>query len=265
MMGLIRNELMKIFGKKASWVYIIIILASLLISATLYNKFSEVVVNNWAYMNSVVIGLSSLVTLFVVITCSANVSAEFSDGTIKQLLIRPHRRWSVLLSKYIAVIIYAAVLLATLYIVGYIVSLLFFGNGDFNMTVNEPTLEGTVTSAVGSLFFTKLLYSLPGLLMIMTISFMLSTLFKSQSLAVGVGIFVLFLSNTLAGIILLLAKKYAIAKLLIFPYLDLTFYATQDTLLDTITLPIALAILAVYYIIFMAITFVFFQKRDISI
>ena len=99
----------------------------------------------------------------------------------------------------------------------------------------------------------------------MTIAFMLSTLFKSQALAVGIGIFVLFFSSTLGGMILMLADKYAWAKLLIFPHLDLTVYALQEKILENITLPISLAILAVYYAIFMIVTFFFFMKRDISI
>lgn len=63
----------------------------------------------------------------------------------------------------------------------------------------------------------------------------------------------------------MLASKYAWAKFLIFPHLDLTVYALQDKILEDITLPISLAILAVYYAIFMIVTFFFFQKRDISI
>ncbi|MEH7885660.1 ABC transporter permease subunit [Bacillus sp. JJ1609] len=314
MMALIQNELMKIFGKMASWIYMIIIVMAVLIAGIIYMKFSgepnpnwrediQAEINmlenqlpsapeeekpliqtqidqnqeyldknidptaktNWHFMNEVVIGVSSLVTLFVVIVGSANVAAEFSDGTIKQLLIRPHRRWSILLSKYIAVIIYALLLVATLVVSGYIIGLILFGSGDFNMKIFEVTLEGRKEAIVGTQFFLKMLYFLPSLLVVMTIAFMLSTLFKSQALAVGIGIFVLFFSSTLGGIILMLADKYVWAKFLIFPHLDLTVYALQDRILEDITLPVSLSILALYYAIFMFVTFFFFQKRDISI
>ena len=314
MIALIQNELMKIFGKKASWIYLIIIVMAVLIAGIVYLKLSgdsnpnwrqdtqaeigmlqnqlqsateeekiyiqnqmdqtqefldkdinPTAKTNWHFMNDVVIGVSSLVTLFVVIVGSANVAAEFSDGTIKQLLIRPHKRWNILLSKYIAVIIYALLLAATLIVSGYIIGLILFGSGDFNTKIFEVTLEGRKEAVVGTQFFLKMLYYLPSLLVIMTIGFMLSTLFKSQALAVGIGIFVLFFSSTLGGIILLLSDKYVWAEFLIFPHLDLTVYALQEKILEDITMPISLSILAVYYAIFMIVTFFFFQKRDISI
>lgn len=314
MIGLIQNELMKIFGKVASWIYIAIIVLAVLIAGIIYMKFSaepnpnwrqdteaEIAMlenqkasaseeekgmiqnqidqtkefldedinpnskTNWHFMNDVVVGVSSLVTLFVVVVGSANVAAEFSDGTIKQLLIRPHQRWRILLSKYIAVILYALILVLTLIISGYIIGLVLFGNGDFNMKIFEITLEGRKVAIVGEQFLLKMLYFIPSLLMIMTIAFMLSTLFKNQAIAVGIGIFVLFFSSTLGGIILMLANKYTWAKFLIFPHLDLTVYALQERILEDITMPVSLSILAVYYAIFMMLTFFFFQKRDISI
>ena len=167
---------------------------------------------NWHFMNDVVLGVSSLVTLFVVVIGSANVAAEFSDGTIKQLLIRPHRRWSILLSKYIAVVIYALLMVTTLIVSGYLIGMFLFGSGDFNMKYYEISLEGRKEAVVGTQFFLKMLYFIPSLLVIMTIAFMLSTLFKSQALAVGIGIFVLFFSSTLGGIILMLASKYEIGR-----------------------------------------------------
>jgi ABC-2 type transport system permease protein len=314
MIALIQNELMKIFGKMASWIYMVVIVMAVLIAGIIYMNFSgdpnpnwrqdtqaeitmlenqlesaseeekgiiEEQINqsqeylakginptaktNWHFMNDVVVGVSSLVTLFVVVVGSANVAAEFSDGTIKQLLIRPHRRWSILLSKYIAVIIYAMLMVVTLIVSGYLIGLILFGSGDFNMKIFEFTLEGRKEAIVGTQFFLKMLYFIPSLLMVMTIAFMLSTLFKSQALAVGIGIFVLFFSSTLGGIILMLADKYTWVKFLIFPHLDLTVYALQERILENITLPVSLLILAIYYTIFMLITFFFFQKRDISI
>ncbi|MEW8986940.1 MAG: ABC transporter permease subunit, partial [Bacillus sp. (in: firmicutes)] len=262
MIPLIQNELMKIFGKMASWIYMVIIVMAVLIAGIIYMKFSadpnpnwrqdtqaeitmlenqmeaaasddekEMIQNqieqtqqfldqdinpnektNWHFMNDVVVGVSSLVTLFVVVVGSANVAAEFSDGTIKQLLIRPHQRWRILLSKYIAVIIYALLLVLTLIVSGFIIGLILFGSGDFNMKIFEITLEGRKVAIVGTQFMLKMLYFIPSLLIVMTIAFMLSTLFKSQALAVGIGIFVLFFSSTLGGIILMLADKYTWAK-----------------------------------------------------
>jgi ABC-2 type transport system permease protein len=142
--------------------------------------------------------------------------------------------------------------MATLFIAGFIVGILFYGLGDFQAPFFEYTLEGQKEAILGTQFLLKIAYYLPSLLMITTISFMLSTLFKSQAVAVGIGIFVLFVSSTLGGLIIMLAEKYTWAKFLIFPHLDLTVFALQDKILE-------------YYIVFMIATFVYFQKRDVSI
>ncbi|WP_349409977.1 ABC transporter permease [Pseudalkalibacillus sp. SCS-8] len=314
MISLIRNELMKIFQKKSSWIYLIIIVLAVIAGGIIYNitsgepnenwratieaeiehlqknaeeapeeekqyinqrinqqqKYLDENVNpdavsNWHYMNNVVFGTTVLVTLLAVIISSASVSSEFADGTIKQLLIRPHPRWAILLSKYISLIIYSLILVVTMIVSGYLVGLIIFGNGDFSAKIFEMAIEGQKVAEVGPQFFLKIAYYLPSLLIITAIAFMLSTLFKSQALAVGVGIFVLFVSSTLGGLIVFLAEKYEWAKYLIFPHLDLTIYALQDKILGDITLPISLLVLAMYYAVFMSLTFVFFQKRDISI
>ncbi|WP_059173175.1 ABC transporter permease [Bacillus sp. FJAT-27445] len=312
---LIKNEIGKIFGKKSSWIYMIIILIAVVLGGILQKNFTEepsenwreetqVRVNqlekdlktapeeekewmiadlqqqqkyldeninpnemsNWHFMNQTVYGVTTLVTLFAVIVSSAIVSSEFSDGTIKQLLIRPHQRWAILLSKYLSAIIYSLMLVVVLIVSGYIAGSLIFGNGGFNAEFFEYSLEGGRKLAeIGPQFFLKVLYYLPSLLILITISFMLSTLFKSQALAVGIGIFVLFLSSTLGGLIVMLAEKYTWAKFLIFPHMDLTVYALQDKILEDVTLPISLLTLSVYYVIFMLLTFTIFQKRDVSI
>ncbi|WP_316572915.1 ABC transporter permease subunit [Neobacillus sp. YIM B06451] len=312
---LIKNEIGKIFGKKSSWIYMVIILIAVVLGGILQKNFTEEpsknwreetqarvnqleqdlktapeeekewmmadlqqqqkyldeninpnAMSNWHFMNQTVYGITTLVTLFAVIVSSAIVSSEFSDGTIKQLLIRPHERWAILLSKYLSAVIYSLLLVIVLIVSGYIAGSLIFGTGEFTAKFFEFTLEGGRKIAeIGPQFFLKVLYYLPSLLVFITISFMLSTLFKSQALAVGIGIFVLFLSSTLGGLIVMLAEKYTWAKFLIFPHMDLTVYALQDKILEDVTLPISLLTLSVYYVIFMLLTFTIFQKRDVSI
>jgi ABC-2 type transport system permease protein len=316
MIGLIQNELIKIFSKAASWVYMLFIIAALCVGAYFYSNFSEPANENWReeltttiehqqrelanpelpeeekqyiqedleqnqqfldkninpnaksswhFMNDVVIAIGSLVTLFSVIICSSNVSSEFGEGTIKQLLIRPYKRWQILLSKYLAVTIYSFLLVVVLVVSGYLIGLMLFGSGNFSQTFFEYTMDGRVEAVIGEQFLLKLIYYIPSLLMVTAISFMLSTLFKKESLAVGVGIFVLFFSSSIGGILIFFAEKYPWTKLLIFPHLELGVYAIQSEILPGVTLPFSLAVLAVYYIIFMALTFRYFQKRDIGI
>lgn len=282
--ALIQNELLKIFAKKSSFIYPILLVVFILLSAILYNSIfdlinavpsgMDVTVESpvpeeptiWNYLSTFAVGITSFITLFSVIVGSQNVAAEFGDGTIKQLLIRPHRRWKILLSKFIAVNLYSILLTIVFVIFSYLIGLLFFDNSGFSNQANIPDVmpgSTTVTISEGALFFKTLLYFLPGLLMINTISFMLSTLFKSQALAVGVGIFVLFVNSTLSGVLTLLMNEFNWFKYLPFPHLDLTPYAMFSTMND-LTVGYALTVLTIYFLGFIALTFTYFQKRDIS-
>ncbi|WP_057915720.1 ABC transporter permease [Peribacillus muralis] len=221
---------------------------------------------NWTYMAEWTVTLTSFVTLFVVIVCSSMVSSEFSDGTIKQLLIRPYKRWKILLSKYITSLLFAALLLVSLLIFSYLIGILFFGNGSYSDKMLDPTAYGSFsTVVVGTYVVDMIVYWIPGFLVIMTIAFMLSTLFKNQALAVGISIFILFASTTLNMIIQSFIGKYEWLKFVLFPHLDLRGYISGTMeMFDGATLGFSMSILVVYYFIFLALTFFVFQKKDIT-
>ncbi len=300
MIGLIRNEWMKLFSKMSTYIFIGIMVVGM-IGAGFFANFvnasteqevkeaektlanpnateddkmfaadtlanSEVNMTNtvWDFMADWAIGLISFITLFTVIVCSGMVASEFSDGTIKQLLIRPHKRWKILLSKYVTSILFAGLLLLSLLVSGYLVGIAFFGNGSFTAEVPDPALSGGMVE-VGGYFMDMLLYWIPGFFIIITIAFMLSTLFKTTFIAVGVSVFILFASSTLNFVIVNLVDRYSWMKFILFPHLDLRNLFLLDYKYDGATLGFSLGLLAVYYILFIAITFLVFRKRDISI
>ncbi|MFE3975310.1 MULTISPECIES: ABC transporter permease [unclassified Peribacillus] len=221
---------------------------------------------NWTYMAEWTTALTSFVTLFVVIVCSSLVSSEFSDGTIKQLLIRPYKRWKILLSKYITSLLFAALLLASLLIFSYLIGIIFFGNGSYSDKIMDPGSFGEFsTVVVGEYFVDMIVYWIPGFLVITTIAFMLSTLFKNQALAVGISIFILFASSTLNMVIQSFIGKYEWLKFVLFPHLDLRGYISGTMeMFDGATLGFSMSVLGIYYLIFLALTFFFFQKKDIT-
>jgi len=259
MISLIHNELIKIYSKKSSWIYKIIIVLGIVLISIFYSNLNNDV-NNWLFINNIVVDASVLLILFGVIVSSSTVSTEFTSCTIKQLLIRPHKRWRILLSKYFSTIIYnlilALVYIGTIFLMG----LALFGSGDFH-----EEITGMTGDVIGIHVLLKVLYLLPSVLLIYTISFSLSTLFKSQSIAVGVGIFVLFFSTAIGETIASIVDKYTWTKYLIFPHLDLTVFATQDAILNTISLPQSLSILAIYYVTFMALSLWSFGRKDIFV
>ena len=316
MMSLIRNEWMKIFQKKSSYVFIGFLLLMVIGSAFIDYKLSpdankdwkqdvradieeqekqmkspefdeedkeffkeQMEVNkqllkeninpnlqtNWTYMAEWTTSITSFITLFVVIVCSSLVSSEFSDGTIKQLLIRPYKRWKILLSKYITSLLFAALLLVSLLVFSYVVGLIFFGSGSYSDKIMDPTSFGFNPVSVGEYVVEMMVYWIPGFLVITAVAFMLSTLFKSQALAVGISIFILFASSTLTTIIQSFIEENEWLKFVLFPHLDLRGYVSEMIpMFEGASLGFSLGVLAVYYLLFLALTFFFFQKKDIT-
>ena len=65
--------------------------------------------------------------LFAIIIAAGIVASEFNWGTIKLLLIRPIDRGKILASKYLAVIVFALMLLSVLFVFSTLLGLILFG------------------------------------------------------------------------------------------------------------------------------------------
>ncbi|OHX53884.1 ABC transporter permease [Planococcus salinarum] len=202
--------------------------------------------------------LMSLVTLFTVIVAGGIVAAEFSQGTIKMLLTRPVKRWKILSSKFITTMLYALLLAVVLFIVTAVAGLIFYGVSDGTYLVwnGSEVVEGSFW--LEGLRLAAL--SFVNVLMISTFAFMLGTAFRSSSLAIGLSIFLLF---TGVQAVFLLAN-YEIVKYYLFTHTDLTQYYTGFMLVDDITMTLSVIVLFVYFVIFMAISYVTFGKRDVT-
>ncbi len=102
--------------------------------------------------------------------------------------------------------------------------------------------------------------------MVVTLSFLVSTVFRSGSFAIGLSIFLLFGGQLLTGILSLM--NYPWVKYVIFMNLRLSDYLNGGNMFaraeQEMTLGFSLSVLAVYYVIFIAITWYIFKKRDVA-
>lgn len=215
----------------------------------------------WKFMKEMA-PISSLIGLFVIVVASDIVSSEFSKGTIKMLLIRPYSRWKILLSKFLATLGFAFVMWLVVIATTWLVGGLAYGFGGIDQTylvvtdtqeVRERTVVEYVFANIGVEFIE--------LTALVALSFMISTLFMSNSVAIGVAMFTMFAGNT---IVMLLATKDWIIYTL-FANMDLsTLIDGQNQLIDDLTLPFSISMLAIYTALMLAITFTVFQKRDVK-
>ena len=202
--------------------------------------------------------MMSLVTLLAVIVAAGIVASEFSQGTIKMLLTRPVKRWKILTSKYITVLLFAVLLTMILLVSTALAGLLFFGFGEGTYLIWNGSEVAESSFWLEALKLAALKFS--SVWMISTFAFMLGTVFRSSSLAIGLSIFLMF--TGIQAVFLL--QNYEIVKYYLFTHTDLTQFYTGNFLVQDITLSMSILVLAVYFLIFMAISYWTFGRRDIT-
>lgn len=261
--GLIRNENMKIYLRVRTYVMFGILIGLTIIISALWLAFGErSSTSMWevAFMESSI--LFFLVTIFTVVVAAGAVAEEFTSGTIKLLLIRPWSRSKILLSKYIAVMLFAVTLAIVLFGSTLLVNWVMFGIGNDSANAGGGILP---MGSDDSPFVYLLKYyglTLITSIVTVTLSFMLSTIFRSSGLAIGMALFLLLVVNNFMQLLALLDYKWV--DYILFIHLNLTQYLGDFSLREGMTLGFSLAVLAVYYIIFIALTWYVFNKRDVA-
>jgi ABC-2 type transport system permease protein len=205
--------------------------------------------------------LVSIVTLFTVIICGDMVAGEFSWGTIKLLLIRPASRSKILLSKYISTLLFALVFLLTLFVSAVVVNGILYGFHDIGMAHLFVNSSGTVeeTNLLLHVLATYAL-DLVKLIMVVTLAFMISTVFRSASLAIGISIFIMFAGQAITMFLM----RYSWGKYFLFANTDLTQYLEGRPLQEGMTMGFSITMLIIYFIVFNALSWSIFKKRDIA-
>lgn len=252
MLALIQNENMKIYRRARTWVMVGLIIAVLLLMAILLSTVPETTMPMIDFMSTAV-NVVVLATIFTVVIASDSVASEFSWGTIKLLLIRPTKRWKILLSKFLASLLFALFLLLVLFLVSWLLGLLFFDTGK---AAEDSITMSSITQRYG--------FEAIALLMVVSFSFMISSVFRSSVLAIVLSMIILFAGGSVTGILMALDQEWG--KYLLFSNLDLSIYMGDavSTPFPDMTLAFSLGILIAHFIFFHAVAFWLFIKRDVS-
>ncbi|AMO85268.1 ABC-type transport system involved in multi-copper enzyme maturation, permease component [Solibacillus isronensis B3W22] len=205
------------------------------------------------------LSLTIMVTgIFTVVIAAGIVSSEFGTGTIKMLLTRPVSRWKILLSKLVASILYGIVLFAAGIVVALIIGIALFGT---DSSIALSIVDGQIVQdTVKNTFIETTLYSLGSTIMTIIFAFMIGTIFGSSTLAVSLSLFILLMGSTATMFI----AQYDFAKYIWFAN-DLSYYAPGSMpMIEGLTFTFSLVVNIVYAVIFLAITFGYFMKRDVT-
>ena len=95
-----------------------------------------------------------------------------------------------------------------------------------------------------------------------TMAFMISTVFRSGALAIGLSIFLLLGGNMMAALLSLLDKPWV--DYMLFMNYGLSTYVSGGTPIPDRPFGFSLAVLAGYYVIFIALSWYVFRRRDVA-
>ncbi|MGH4124567.1 MAG: ABC transporter permease [Clostridium sp.] len=203
---------------------------------------------------------SLIIALLLIISCSALVAGEFSEGTMKMMVSRPYTRSEILTAKLIATILYGLVLLLTTFLLNFILMGIFYGfNGigakEMMWTTNKIIYIPAVLKTIiifGLDFLNVLVYVI--------VAFVISAISRSRSIATGFSLFLLLAGS---GMIQMLAIFFSWGKYLPFGTSDFSSVVNTGACIEGTTLAFSIGIAAIYSIIFCFAGYFAFQKRDI--
>ncbi|MBC8063147.1 MAG: ABC transporter permease [Clostridiaceae bacterium] len=204
-----------------------------------------------------------LISLFAIIIGGGIVANEFSGGTIKLLLIRPSKRWKILVSKYITVILYVIFMLILTFILSFLLGGILFSFKGVSQPFLKYTPEGVVE--VNMVAHIIEVYGLKciNLIMMVTLAFTISTAFRNSAMAIGIGVFLLTVGSTVTNLIAQFFT-WTWPKYILFANTDLTQYSTGTPLIAGMTMNFSIVVILIYFVIFNVISFLGFTKRDVA-
>lgn len=212
--------------------------------------------------------VTMFIPLMVLAIASDLVSGERSTGTIKMLLTRPVRRWRILASKLVTLTLYVSLIVVCTIALCYLISGLVFGYKGWG----EPIFVGFQVS--GANVDTATVHAVPQYLYLLMqggliwfasmvvaiLALMVSVLVRSTAAS-----FVTMMAAIIAGAILTnMASSWHSAKYLFNVNLELTTYL-QGTPppIEGMTLGFSLAVLGVWALAALGVSFAVFTKQDI--
>ncbi|MBX4262589.1 ABC transporter permease [Clostridium estertheticum] len=201
-----------------------------------------------------------IIALLLIISCSALVAGEFSEGTMKMMISRPYKRWEILSAKLIATLLYGLVLLVTTFLLNFILIGIYDGfNG---MGAKEMMWTSSKIIYIPAVLKTIIIFGLDFLTVIVFVilSFAISAISRSRSIATGFSLFLL-----LAGvrIIQTIAIFFSWGKYIPFGMSDFSSIVNTGACIEGTTLAFSIGISAIYTVIFCAVGYLVFEKRDI--
>ena len=221
-----------------------------------------------------------LVSLLLMVIAGGILATEFGTGTVKLLLITPHRRSKIFWSKALLLLEVILITSGAMFVMSFFVSGLFTGFSDLAAMQVTP-LFGTVVRIPYLLFILLkyLLFLLP-VIAYASLALMLSAVTRKSAVAIAVSILLMFGSEMVLSIVALVGAMAGFTipglKFLLFSNTSLSAYfpssmggmsltgGLSSTVDGTMPLGFSVVILLIYTVCFLWIARDSFCRRDIK-
>ena len=182
-------------------------------------------IKNYSSVRGVLLNMfdeySIFLVIFVVMIAGGIVSSEIEKGTIKMLLVKPYKRWKILLAKYIVSLMMILFIFVVTVLMQIIIGGIIFGFDSLSIPAvvynfNTNSLETyNLFKYLGLLALSKL----PIYILLGTLAFAISCIFGNTVLAIVLPI----IGNIGGNIVSSLLTMHPIKQLAIFPTLNWDF------------------------------------------
>lgn len=202
-------------------------------------------------------------TLMIVILAASTIGNEFGWGTIRTILPRTQGRTAFLTAKYLALALFTALVVVAGFIAAVVASEIFTLAEGMNQHLGSDFALRTIES-VGRTIYVALPY--------LALAVLVAVWTRSTAAGIGVGLGVLFLEQVVLSLIGLAGGVFsrlpgAFLSRNVTAIMHLNHVSGTVTGSDT-TLPNpwqAAGVLAIYTIVFIALSFWLFRSRDITV
>ena len=205
-----------------------------------------------------------ILVILIVMTSSVIISSEFNKGTIKQLLLVPHKRGKILFSKYITCLLMFLITVIILVIMQVLVgSILFKSTLSIPVVIYNFNSNMIETYNIFYYLLIQLLAKIPMFIIIITFVFFISTITLNSVVTTILGLGLYLITPMVNELII--NSKLLVLNITIFPHLDFTQYLfgmISRNIYTNINMSIIVVIL--YFVILLVSTYILFNKKDIK-
>lgn len=205
-------------------------------------------------------GILTFVSVLTVILAGGTVANEFTSGTIKFLLMSPIRRWKILLSKYLTVLLYGLGLCVLVWILT-AVSALPLGAAEVLLPAVFAADGEVYTVSPYLLVLGDYGLAFMKITVMATLAFAISALTRKSSSAIALTVFLDLAGSMISSMLFLFGFDWG--RYLLFSNLDIKAIVEGNAIFPHQSVGSALVIIALHMVVFLLTAHDAFVRREV--